>query len=48
MTGNWSKNIKEIEERYLLIWDKTGEKYKPFKGVKYVTTVKNGRFQIRT
>ncbi|CAF1303420.1 unnamed protein product [Rotaria magnacalcarata] len=25
-----------------------GEDYKPFKGVKYITTVKNGRFQIRT
>ncbi len=28
--------------------DMQGESYKPFKGVKYVTTVKNGRFQIRT
>ncbi|CAF3593556.1 unnamed protein product [Adineta steineri] len=28
--------------------DMHGEKYKPFKGVKYITTVKNGRFQIRT
>lgn len=28
--------------------DMYGEKYKPFKGVKYITTVKNGRFQIRT
>ena len=28
--------------------DMHGENYKPFKGVKYVTTVKNGRFQIRT
>ena len=28
--------------------DMTGESYKPFKGVKYITTVKNGRFQIRT
>ena len=28
--------------------DMYGEKYKPFKGVKYVTTVKNGRFQVRT
>lgn len=26
----------------------SGETYKPFKGVKYITTVKNGRFQIRT
>lgn len=28
--------------------DMNGEDYKPFKGVKYITTVKNGRFQIRT
>lgn len=28
--------------------DMQGENYKPFKGVKYITTVKNGRFQIRT
>jgi len=28
--------------------DMHGENYKPFKGVKYITTVKNGRFQIRT
>ncbi|CAF3027803.1 unnamed protein product [Rotaria socialis] len=28
--------------------DMHGEKYKPFKGVKYITTVKKGRFQIRT
>lgn len=28
--------------------DMHGESYKPFKGVKYITTVKNGRFQIRT
>jgi AP-3 complex subunit mu len=28
--------------------DMQGESYKPFKGVKYITTVKNGRFQIRT
>jgi AP-3 complex subunit mu len=28
--------------------DMHGERYKPFKGVKYITTVKNGRFQIRT
>ncbi|CAF0756732.1 unnamed protein product [Adineta ricciae] len=28
--------------------DMHGEKYKPFKGVKYITTVKNGRFQIQT
>jgi AP-3 complex subunit mu len=28
--------------------DMHDEKYKPFKGVKYVTTVKDGRFQIRT
>jgi AP-3 complex subunit mu len=28
--------------------DMHGEKYKPFKGVKYITTVKDGRFQIRT
>jgi AP-3 complex subunit mu len=28
--------------------DMHGESYKPFKGVKYVTTVKDGRFQIRT
>jgi AP-3 complex subunit mu len=25
-----------------------GEKFKPFKGVKYITTVKHDRFQIRT
>ncbi|CAF3023204.1 unnamed protein product [Rotaria sp. Silwood2] len=28
--------------------DMHGEKYKPFKGVKYITTVGKGRFQIRT
>lgn len=28
--------------------DMHGENYKPFKGVKYITTVKKGRFQIRT
>ncbi|CAF0938505.1 unnamed protein product [Adineta ricciae] len=28
--------------------DMHGEKYKPFKGVKYITTVKHGRFQVRT
>ncbi|CAF4485917.1 unnamed protein product, partial [Rotaria sp. Silwood2] len=28
--------------------DMDGEIYKPFKGVKYITTVKKGRFQIRT
>ncbi|CAF1037662.1 unnamed protein product [Rotaria sordida] len=28
--------------------DMNGEIYKPYKGVKYITTVKKGRFQIRT
>ncbi|CAF5164388.1 unnamed protein product [Rotaria sp. Silwood1] len=28
--------------------DMYGEEYKPFKGIKYITTVKKGRFQIRT
>jgi len=28
--------------------DMHGEKFKPFKGVKYITRVKDGRFQIRT